>query len=54
MFKSPWDFHGLFRGPTDRVGDLFDFFVRPSSKLCVSDAHLRVREKHAPETTSVM
>ena len=44
MFKSPWDFHGLFGGPTDKVGDSFNFFVRPSSKLCVSDAHLRVKE----------
>ena len=32
--------------PTDRVGDSFNFFVRPLSKLCVSDAHLRLREKH--------
>ena len=47
VFKSPWVFHGLFGGPTDRVGDSFNFFVRPSSKLCVSDAHSRVREKHA-------
>ena len=38
---------GFFGGPTDRVGDSFDFFVRPLSKLCVSDARLRVREKHA-------
>ena len=37
----------FFGGPTDRVGDSFNFFVRPLSKLCVSDAHLRVREKHA-------
>ena len=37
---------GFFGGPTDRVGDSFDFFARPLSKLCVSDAHLRVREKH--------
>ena len=37
---------GFFGGPTDRGGDLFNFFVCPLSKLCVSDAHLRVREKH--------
>ena len=37
---------GVFGGLTDRVGDLFNFFVRPLSKLCVSDAHFRVREKH--------
>ena len=29
----------FFGGPTDRVGDSFDFFVRPLSSLCVSDAH---------------
>ena len=46
VYKSPWDFHGLFGGPTDRVGDSFNFFVRPLSKLCVSDAHLCIREKH--------
>ena len=44
--KSPWDFHGLFGVPTDRVGGSFNFFVRPLSKLSVSDAQLRVREKH--------
>ena len=33
-------------GPTDRVGDSYKFFVRPLSKLCVSDTHFRVREKH--------
>ena len=38
---------GFLGGPTDRVGDAFNFFVRPLSKLCVSNAHLRVREKHA-------
>ena len=37
---------GFFGGPTDRAGDSFNFFVRPLSKLCVSDVHLRVREKH--------
>ena len=37
----------FFGGPTDRIGNSFNFFVRPLSKLCVSDAHLRVREKHA-------
>ena len=37
---------GFFGGPTDRVGDSFNIFVRPLSKLCVSDVHLRVREKH--------
>ena len=31
-------------GPTDRAGELFNFFVHPLSKLCVSDAHLCVRE----------
>ena len=37
---------GVFGGATDRVGDSFNFFVHSLSKLCVSDAHLRVREKH--------
>ena len=37
---------GFWGGPTDRVGDLFNFFVRPLSKLCVSDAHLCIREEH--------
>ena len=37
---------GLLGGPTDRVGDLFNFFVRPLSKLCISDTHLCIREKH--------
>ena len=46
VFKSPWDFHGLFGGPTDRVGDSFNIFMHPLSKLCVSDALLHVREKH--------
>ena len=36
---------GFLGGPTDRVGCLFNFFVRPLSKLCISDAHLCVREK---------
>ena len=39
----PWAFLG---GPTDRVGDSINFFVRPLSKLCISDVHLRIREKH--------
>ena len=38
---------GFLGGLTDRVGDLFKFFVRPLSKLCVSDVHLHIREKHA-------
>ena len=40
---------GFLGGPTDRVGDSFNFLcVLTLSKLCaVSDAHLRVREKHA-------
>ena len=46
----PWAFGG---GPTDRVGDSFNFFVRPLSKLCVSDAQLRVREKHAQGKTNL-
>ena len=37
---------GFFGGPTDRVGDSFNLFVRPLSKLCVSGTHLHVREKH--------
>ena len=37
---------GFLGSPTDRVGDSFNFFVRPLSKLCVSDAHLRIRENH--------
>ena len=37
---------GFLGGPTDRVGASFNFFVRPLSKLCISDVHLRVREKH--------
>ena len=36
---------GFFGGPTDTVGDSFHVFVHPLSKLCISDAHLRVREK---------
>ena len=45
---------GFFGGPTDRVGDSFKFFVHPLSKLCVSDTHLSVREKHecSPENMS--
>ena len=39
---------GFFGGPTDRVGDSFNFFVCPLSKLCISDMHLHVSEKHAP------
>ena len=27
---------GVFGGPPYRVGDLFNFFVHPLSKLCVS------------------
>ena len=38
---------GSFGGPTDRVGESFNFFVNPLSNLCVSDTHLGVREKHA-------
>ena len=41
---------GFFEGPTDRAGDLFNFFVHPLSKLCISDTHLRIREKHVPLT----
>ena len=41
---------GFFGGPTDRVGDLFNFFVHPLSKLHVSDVHLHVREKHGDRT----
>ena len=41
---------GFFGGPTDRVGDSFNFFVCPLSKLRVSDAYLRVREKHGDGT----
>ena len=44
---------GFFGCPTDRVGDSFNFFVRPLSKLCVSDAHLRVRKKHASNQINV-
>ena len=36
----------FFGGPTDRVGDSFNFFVHPLSKLCVSGMHLHIREKH--------
>ena len=32
----------FFEGPTDRVEDSLNFFVRPLSKLCIS-----VREMHA-------
>ena len=35
----PW----AFGGPTDRVGDSFNFFLRPLSK------HLHIREKHATD-----
>ena len=38
---------GFLGGPTDRVGDSFNLFMRPLSKLCVSDVHLCVKEKHA-------
>ena len=38
---------GFLGGPTDRVGDSCNFFVHPLSKLCASDMHLCVREKHA-------
>ena len=44
---------GFFESPTDRFGDLFNFFVRPLSKLFVSDAHLHVREKHEKGYTSL-
>ena len=37
---------GFFEGPTFRVEDSFNFFVHPFSKLCISDAHLRVRDNH--------
>ena len=36
----------FFLGPTDRVGDLFNFFCVSFVKNCVSDAHLCRREKH--------
>ena len=38
---------GFLGGPTDRVGDSFNFCVHPLTKLCVSDMHLNIREKHA-------
>ena len=44
---------GFFESPTDRFGDSFNFFVRPLSKLFVSDAHLHVREKHEKGYTSL-
>ena len=37
---------GFLGGPTDRAGDSFNVFVRPLPKLCISDVHLHVREKH--------
>ena len=37
---------GFLGGPINRVGDSFNFLVHPLSKLCISDAHLCVREKH--------
>ena len=37
---------GFLGGPTDRVGESFNFFVRPLSKLRIYDTHLHVREKH--------
>ena len=37
---------GFFGRPTDRVGDSFNFFVRPLSKLCIPNVHLHIREKH--------
>ena len=43
---------GFFGGPTDRAGDSFNFFMRPLSKLCISDVHLHVREKH--DNTCIM
>ena len=39
----PWAFLGV---PLTELGTRLVFFMRPLSKLCVSDAHLRVREKH--------
>ena len=37
---------GFLGDSTDRVGDSFNSFVHPLSKLCVSDTHLHIREKH--------
>ena len=37
---------GFFGNPTDRVRDSLNFLVHPLSKLCVSETHLRIREKH--------
>ena len=40
----PWAFLGV---PLTELGTRSIFFMRPLLKLCVSNAHLRVREKHA-------
>ena len=45
---------GFFGGPTDRVKDSFNFYVHPLSKLCNSDVHLHVREKHDIHTAIVL
>ena len=37
---------GFFWVPLTELGTRLIFFVCPLSKLCISDAHLRVREKH--------
>ena len=52
VFKSPWHFHGIFGGLTDRVGDSFNI-LWVLCQNCASDAHLRVREKHAVLTVPV-
>ena len=34
VFKRPWDFHGLFWGPTDRVWNSFNFFCASLTRIC--------------------
>ena len=47
----PWAFRGGV--PLTELETRLIFFVRPLSKLCVSDAQLRVREKHAQGKTNL-
>ena len=44
---------GFWGGPTDRVGDSLIFCVHPLSKLCISDMHLRIREKKGTYSVKV-
>ena len=54
VFKSPWDFHGLFWGTHWQSWGLIQFCRTPLSKLCISDAHLCIREKHESGRETLM